>query len=452
MSIRTAFVPVLCALLSAAAASAQNTHTIRRLTAPGLAHGTAFGVDAKRTIVGELLDGLGNPQPVRWVDGVGAALPLQPGGWQGSARAIGDSGHVAGKSANGASPDSATMWAPDGAGGFTTFDLGIAPGDVFSVANAVDQHGFAAGHSDNGLFLQPVVWPDDASVGAPVVLPTLPGMPQGEGYSLSANMVVTGYVANAFNSLAASWSEAGGVWTLTTLATLGGASAWAVGEDGSGLVYGSDWSPVSGRYHVVHWSGTAITDLGTIPGMDCFANAVNAGGEAVGRARTNGTPPFVGFLHRPGVGAVDLNSLLPASTPWLVTAAYDIADDGVIVGDGVRNGFLEPFVMIPVSVAHGQPTPGVTGVANSLTASGVTPNATAFFFVALAGGETVVPGCLEALDLDSPLQLGAATANAAGVATLSLFVPGTVAQIPLLFQAYDPAACHTSNVVPFTFP
>lgn len=439
-------------LLLAGIAAAQNTHTIRRLTASGVAHGTAWGVDNQRNIVGELLNGSGLPQPVLWQNGVGSLLPVQTGGNQGSARSISDTGIIAGQSANTATPTSGTMWAPAGGGTFTTFDLGIAPNDIFSGAHRVNDNGQAAGFSDNGLFIQPVAWPDDASVGNPNLLPTTLAMTQGEGLDMSAAGVVSGYIASGSASLAARWTLGGGGWTLTTLATLGANSAWAVGEDSGGVVSGTAFSPTSGLFHVVRWSGASISDEGTISGMDSFANAVNAAGEVVGRARTNSSPPFVAFLSVPGAGVVDANTLLPAGTNWLVTDGNDIADDGVIVGGGNLNGFLEPFVMIPVSVTHSAPTPGVTGVNNTVTATGATPGATVFFFVALAGGETVISGCLEALDLASPAQLGSTIANGAGVAALSFFAPGSVSGIPLFFQAYDPAACHTSSVRPFTFP
>lgn len=449
MSIPNCFVPFLV-LYVAGAAAAQNTHTIRQLTLAGHVGGVACGVDNQRNIVGEMIHPTPAERPVLWVNGVGQALPMQSGGSRGTARAIGANGDIVGSSQNASFYDSPTWWAP-GSSGFTVFDLGVASGDIQGIANHVNASGQSTGFSDNGWFTQAVVWPTDSSVGAPVLLPTTGAFTQGEGLFISAAGKVSGYLSDSIGTIATTWSPSGSSFTLTTLPALGSGSSSAVGEDANGVVFGTSYSSTSGLFHVVSWSGTTITDLGTISGVDCFANAVNAGGEVVGRARTWSTPPYVAFVHRPGVGASDLNAVLPAGTPWVVTDARDIADDGVIVGQGTIGVNNAAFVMIPLSVAQTAPTPGTAGVNNSVTATGCTPNATIFFFVAASGGETVVSGCLEPLNLASAAGIGTATSNGAGAATCTFAVPGAAAGIPLFFQAYDAAACHTSNVVPFTF-
>lgn len=451
MSIPNSFVPFLV-LYAAGHVAAQNTHTIRQLKLSGFNGGVACGVDNQRNIVGEMVDSTPAERPVLWVNGVGQALALQSGGARGTARAIGPNGDIVGSSSNPSFNDSPTWWMPDLSGGFTVIDLGVASGDIQGIANHVNVNGQSTGFSDNGWFQQAVVWPDDASAGSPVLLPTSGSFTQGEGLFINRGGTVIGYLSNSITTIAATWAWSGGTtFTLTTLPSLGTAGSWAVGDDPNGVVFGTSFSPTSGLFHVASWSGTTITDLGTIAGMDCFANAVNAGGEVVGRARTWTSPPFIAFVHRPGLGASDLNAALPAGTPWLVTDARDIADDGVIVGQGAIGSTFAPFAMIPLSVAHSAPTPGTAGVNNSVTAIGCTPSTTIFFFVALAGGETVISGCLEPLNLANPATVGTATSTGAGAATCTFFVPTALIGVPLFFQAYDPPACHTSNVVPFTF-
>ena len=97
------------------------------------------------------------------------------------------------------------------------------------------------------------------------------------------------------------------------------------------------------------------------------------------------------------------------------------------------------------------PTPGTVGVDNTLSVTGANPGGDIWFCVGLSGGETVIPGCLEGLDVAAPLVLGNAAANGAGAASLDVFVPPFVAGLPFLFQAYDLTQCWTSNVVNKTF-
>jgi hypothetical protein len=71
--------------------------------------------------------------------------------------------------------------------------------------------------------------------------------------------------------------------------------------------------------------------------------------------------------------------------------------------------------------------------------------------VALTGGETVILGCAEVLNLEAPLPFGVVAADAAGGAALTVSVPGFLAGLPLVFQAYAPAACAASNVFVHSF-
>ncbi|MBX3463971.1 MAG: hypothetical protein KF830_12435 [Planctomycetes bacterium] len=428
------------------AARAQQ-YTIRHLTVPGLAHGRAYDVDNSMRVVGEAYAS-GLPQPVVWVNGIGVQLSAHPGGAEGSARRIDDTGRIGGMAATGSTSTMATTWEQHGS--WTEYEMGLLPGTIFSGVNGLEGVVAAAGFADDGLFTYPIAWTSDADVGSPLPLPTLPALWQGEGLDITTGDVVVGYLANLVTAQPVSWSRTGGTWALTQLPTLGG---WGIVTTAISPTFflGASISPASGRIHFASWVNGAVADLGALAGTDCYATCGNAAGEAAGWCRTFATPAYIA-VHKPvGQPVVDLNGKLPPQSPWLLTSANGINDAGAIAGEGVLNGFYEPFVMIPTQVAHAAPTPGVANTNNTIAATGATPGGTVWFFVAASGGQTVVPGCLEGLDLAGPVTLGTATANAAGSAGLTVFVPGSVIGIPLLFQAYDPAACHTSNVATWTF-
>lgn len=428
----------------------QASFTIRRLGAPGLGAGAAWDVNNLDQIVGELLNGSGAPQPIVWQSGVATLLGLPPGGTQGGARSIDDGAYIGGFAETTSSPTVGTTWQPQTPGVWATVDMGLVPGDIFSGVHA-NLGVLSTGFTDDGIDIRPVVWPDDGSVGNPIVLPVLPAFWQGEGLGVAPNGVVVGYLSSFSSTLPVTWTDVAGVWTLGLLPTLGVNWAQVADVVGNGHFVGSAISPASGRIHLVEWVGGAITSLGALPGSDCVAEATNSQGDIVGWARTFSTPPYVA-IHKPaGQPIVALDSLLPPQSAWQLARAYGTNDRGVIVGTGTLNGFFEPFVMIPTQVGQAAPVPGTAGANNTIAITGAVPGGLVGFYASVSGGETVFSGCLEGLDLGAPLLLSASTANGAGAATATVFVPAFLAGVTVLLQAYDHSSCHTSNVVAHTF-
>ena len=219
----------------------------------------------------------------------------------------------------------------------------------------------------------------------------------------------------------------------------------------AGVAVGASVSPATGHVHLASWLDGAITDLGHLPGMDCYGEAVNEFGDIVGWARTFSTPPYTGIVKLAGGPIQDLNSMLPAQSGWSAVRAHGINNAGHIVGSGVINGFLEPFIMIPTRVALTGPQPGIAGVNNTFSLSGATPFSNVYYAVSLFAGQTPIPGCLEGLDLASPLIFATSITGLNGGTALTVRVPLGLGQIPFLVQAYDYAGCATSNVVEATF-
>jgi probable HAF family extracellular repeat protein len=80
----------------------------------------------------------------------------------------------------------------------------------------------------------------------------------------------------------------GPAYTMTDLATLGGAASEPRGIDERGQVVGAA-ELADGHAHAVLWSDGATADLGTLGGPDSIANGVNAAGQVVGVADTPGS-------------------------------------------------------------------------------------------------------------------------------------------------------------------
>jgi probable HAF family extracellular repeat protein len=176
---------------------------------------------------------------------------------------------------------------------------------------------------------------------------------------------------------------------MTDLGTLpGGLNSYALGMNLKGVIAGASDSS-DGTTHAVTWSGTTITDLGNLGGSFAQANAINDSGVAVGylftvdtfgndvshafvgnadigtlggsSAQANAVDDFglvVGSSNTTGdadvhafawtakLGMVDLNSLLPAGSPWDLQSANGIGVNGktaTIVGVGLLNGVPHAF-------------------------------------------------------------------------------------------------------------
>ena len=156
---------------------------------------------------------------------------------------------------------------------------------------------------------------------------------------------------------------------MTDLGTLsGGGNGQALGINISGQVVG--WSDSSSGYeHAFLYGNGAMTDLGILLGADINSAAlsINSSGEVVGNSGgplfAFGVTPMVGPLG-PGVGAIhpflysngamtDLNSLLPASSGWILINAAAINDHGQITGygdfGGYGRGYESAYLLTPDS-------------------------------------------------------------------------------------------------------
>ena len=99
--------------------------------------------------------------------------------------------------------------------------------------------------------------------------------------------------------------------------------------------------------HAFLYSGSTMTDLGTLGGTNSFANGLNGSGQVVGSSEVLGSPDRHAFLDN-GSMMTDLNSLIDPLAGWSLVDANSINDTGQIVGFGYHNAEAHAFLLTPV--------------------------------------------------------------------------------------------------------
>ena len=261
-------------------------------------------------------------------------------------------------------------------------DLGEYQAGAGSVAHALNIHGAVVGESaehavlwENGSIISMVYYPEGGTTtydindsrqvvgttyhwmqdryaawvwqnGSFTELPTLPG-----GYWAGAraidqagNVVGWGLLSGGWASRAILWQGGGA----SALPTLGGDSAGAYDINASGHIVGWSSTAGSGDECACSWQGGGITNLGALAGpayVRSEAFALNSDDWIVGYVATPDREEHHAALWRHGA-FINLDALRAADSPWAVLReAYDINDQGWIVGEGVLqtgewHGFL----------------------------------------------------------------------------------------------------------------
>jgi probable HAF family extracellular repeat protein len=227
-------------------------------------------------------------------------------------------------------------------------DLGTLPGGTSSEALAINDGGWITGSSTVGPTGAMHAF-RIAGDGKMVDLGTLAGGTYSVGNDINGAGAVAGTARTAFGAYRAFvYTDDGGMRSLGTLAT--GNATYGLGLNGRNEVVGSG-DLGDGSQHAFFWGDdTGLIDLGVpFGGMGSVAHAINGRSEVVGQYHTL-TGEGRAVLWRPRTGEVlDLNSLLPASSGWLLGAATAINDLGQIVGTGLYHGELRGFRLTPRS-------------------------------------------------------------------------------------------------------
>jgi probable HAF family extracellular repeat protein len=113
------------------------------------------------------------------------------------------------------------------------------------------------------------------------------------------------------------------------LGELGGLGSAARGVNDQDEVVGVSGISSSGSTEVFRaflYKNGHMTNLGTLGGVASEASAMNDSGEIVGESLTSAGVPH-GFLYEHG-RIIDLNSLIPANSGFVITNAEDVNDRG----------------------------------------------------------------------------------------------------------------------------
>jgi len=222
-----------------------------------------------------------------WTPGSGVQLLPTLGGVSGEALGINDSGQVVGHSTNASGQDRPFLWTATGG----IQDLGVLSGDNAGQATAINASGQVAGHS----------------------------------YS------TTGYITRAFR-----WTAAGG---MQDLGVGNGSQAFAISA--SGAVVGS----TANNADAFLWTAPSTVQTLSDYGGRASAFGINSSGLIVGQVQTGlGASTYVAALWQGGT-LIDLNTLLPASSGWVLQLAAAINDAGQISGWGYYNGERRAFLL-----------------------------------------------------------------------------------------------------------
>jgi probable HAF family extracellular repeat protein len=285
------------------------------------------------------------------------------GGTASFASGLNDTGSVIGDSATADMSSHAWLWQDS-----QMVDIGVLPGGSFTTALVVNNAGDVAGYGDTadgntrGFLFRGGGLTDIGSLGG--------------GSSFVADLNRHGHLVGE------SWTQFGEVrgfmfrdGMMTNLGTLGGSSSRAFSINDSGMIAGES-TDTSGNTRAFLYSNGSMQDLGTLGGSAAVAYAVNNAGDVLGDSLIAGDADNHAFLYRAGqmldlgtlggtyssrvalnnlghvVGyaeddlgmvwpflwrdgqIVNLNSLLPEDSGWVLEGVYYINDADQIVGYG----------------------------------------------------------------------------------------------------------------------
>ncbi|MDQ6931212.1 MAG: HAF repeat-containing protein [Candidatus Eremiobacteraeota bacterium] len=166
-----------------------------------------------------------------------------------------------------------------------------------------------------------------------------------QGINNAGQIVGTSYNALG-NFLAVLWTHG----KIQSLGTLGGDWSQAFAINGKGQVTGQAYTRNNLQAHAFLWSAGRMADLGTLPSSSYSAGyAINSSGTIVGRAdlSTGGTLlVYHAFVYN-GTKMLDLNTMIPPGSHWVLDAATGINDAGLIAGYGELNGQQRAYLLTP---------------------------------------------------------------------------------------------------------
>jgi probable HAF family extracellular repeat protein len=442
---------VACMLISTAFGAQTPRFSIRKLgPSPGTSESSGSALNDSGQVCGT------SETTRAFLSSGGTTVDLPPLVFGAATRAEGlaEDGAVLGSSYSTTAREHATVWIPSEQG-FVANDLGVGPGDIQSLAYAMNA-GIISGLSDDGINWKPAVW---NFVTVPLnhyeiqLLPFLHDDYGGIAQSVNSSGIVVGHTASAATAHAARWQYTAGAWHVTDLGALApNLPAEALAINAGGTIVGYSMAPSTNTQHAVVWNWSGILDLGALhPGWRAVATGINDAGDIVGKCGPFGFTTAWLRLATPGI-TLDLNDCLPTNSAWTLVAASDINNRGRITGTGMLAGQSYAFVMTPVRGSLSAPSVGSAGQEHVFSVTNATPGGVVRFYLGRSGGETdLIAGHDTNLDIAQAVGKGRALAGVDGTASFSFHAPLSFAGHSYLFQTWDTASGGVSNVVTVRF-
>ncbi len=300
----------------------------------------AYGINNHGDVVGSSGEEYGLQEAFLWQQGTMTGLGmLSPDHLWSEARAINNIGTIVGSS-----HAQACMW-KDGI--ITNLGSLNGSGNVAYTTDINNQEQIV-GYS----YLEPHQWqPPHAFLyqnGVMTDVGILPGTTGSKANAINDEGVVVGTSsstdANGTHNHAFIYTQTQGIQQLPT----GYINDEAIDINNQAMIIGNA-ATTTGSIAYLYDDGV-ITTLGSLGGTKTFAHALNNTGTIVGSSCITGNTAMHAFLYENGM-MTDLNTLIPQDSGWTLVEAYDINDDGAIVGYGYNpSGELRGFLLQPYSV------------------------------------------------------------------------------------------------------
>ena len=319
--------------------AAAPSYTVTDLgTLPAFTSSQADGVNATGQVAGVSADPLRIEHGFNWTSGTLQDIGTLPTFDSSAAIGINTAGQMSGEVYNSAGgPSHAVTWtATAGLVDIHDNTLGFSSTEAAGTMTSTGQIAGKAIGAVDGL-QHPFLWTNGVGMAD---LGPMPGMTEGFA-SGASDAGVVGTSWNLTDGRAFLWANG----AFTDLGTLPGFRyAWATAINATGQVVGTV-SNDAGPIDAFSWTqATGMSDLGPLPGyLFVHPYAVNGQGVVVGEA-SNSANNRVAFVWQNGI-MTDLNTLIPATSGWVLQIATGINDNGQIVGTGTIGGQVHGFLL-----------------------------------------------------------------------------------------------------------
>jgi probable HAF family extracellular repeat protein len=362
----------------------------------------AHGINSSGTVVGTARDSAGKNHAFLYSNGTLTDLGTL-GGSESQGLAINDLGQVVGFShtANGLEHafryDGGAMTDLGTLGGSSSYGLAVNnDGQVVGGATTTADRAYHAFRYTTGPMT------DLGSLGG--------ALGSSEAAGIDADGTVVGYTSlGDFTDRAFVYR----MGVMTPLGTLGGDYSYAQAIR-NGVIVGGSYDAGDSSFHAVRWggSGGGIDDLGVLPGLSgSVAYALNGTGQIVGKSDAGSDPTAHAFIYLAGT-MIDLDSLIPPDSGWVLQQARGINDAGQIVGFGTFEGQTRGFVLNLSGKMWNNPAGGDFSTAGNWYTAGAPTAAHSVAFSLASTYAVEIPADAESKSIE--ITRGAVTFNLAG--------------------------------------